>query len=394
MAGGRAVTGVLDPYATDDTTRVSIVVAGTEYPNISTYSYTSDVLQLGDPCAVAIPDPNLKVQTSINPGDKIEFFTTDPDVSGGQKTRRVLGLVTATTGTTNRQQGTVIQVGGADLGWHLVNTDAPIWFRLQGATFQTLFNRVLDASWGFVGVAGDNLANRKLNLGGAFARSQQNKAMLKFIPPVQTEVGTKIADLLIEYSRREKALVNVSADGYLQFWQPDYNQQASFSFECHPVGEAGNEDNNILEASLSRTIDGVYSQVQCIWSVLRPPKQQDQNNSHPGRQARTYKPSPNPLPFTRRLTVSDPDQLSGDQAQRRAQWKWQRGMFDSWEYTIVVKGHTQSGLFYAPDTIAQVNDSVLNVRGNFYVSAVKYERSRQKGTRTTLTLKKKDLLSA
>jgi prophage tail gpP-like protein len=388
------VAGQLDPFSTDDTTRVSVVIEGTEYSNIKTYSYTSDMLTLGDPCAVEIPDPNRKLPGKIGLGGKMEFFTADPNVEGGKKIRRLLGLVTSRAAKASKKAGVAVQVAGADKGWHLAQTDAPKWFRLNGATFQVLFDKLLDPSWNFTGIDADNTANRKLNQGGAFVRAHILTPMLKFIPPVQTEIGQKIADILVEYARREKHLVNVSADGYLQFYQPDYTQPASYSFELHGADETDHTRNNVEDAGLIETIDGVFSAVQCVWMQLRAPKQQTNTNPNAGKFAVTYKPGTNPLPFKRRLQFSDPDQLDNEMALRRAQWKWQRGMFDAWEYTVVVKGHQQNGIFYVPDSIAQVNDTVLGVKGNYYVSAVKYERNRQVGTRTTLTLKKPNLLAA
>jgi prophage tail gpP-like protein len=79
----------------------------------------------------------------------------------------------------------------------------------------------------------------------------------------------------------------------------------------------------------------------------------------------------------------------------RAQWKWQRGQFDSWTYEITVKGHSQNGIFYAPDTICEVNDTVFGISGKrFYVAAVRFSRTMQGGTTTTLRIHKADVLGA
>ena len=46
-----------DPRAVDRTTLATISIDGQEFPNLESFSYSSDVLQIGDPFAVSIPDP-------------------------------------------------------------------------------------------------------------------------------------------------------------------------------------------------------------------------------------------------------------------------------------------------------------------------------------------------
>ena len=72
----------------------------------------------------------------------------------------------------------------------------------------------------------------------------------------------------------------------------------------------------------------------------------------------------------------------------------QVGTGEDGRYTITVPGVSQGGIFYANDTICTVEDEIHNVKGLYYVSAVRMNRDMQGGTSTTLTIKEKGLLAA
>lgn len=380
-------------FDADRTPRVQLTIGGDVYDKISDYYYETDVMTLGDSFSATIPDANGKLVGKPKVGDKVSYYVADPEVAGGKPVRKVLGRVTHRNAKTN-SGGTIISVTGADLGWHLSSTTAPVWFRLRGATLETLLTKVIDPSWGIIGVRSSNDLNRKLKLGRAGAAQViQGSQSFTIVPPVQTDVGQSIADLLVEYARLQKLLVNVSSDGYLQIFAPNYTQPVAYKFQLHQIGSGREESNNIIEAELDESIDGIYTQVDCYTSVLNPGFQNTQN-PNAGRYKGRYSPVPNPLPFNRPLSFTDQNQLSKDAATVRAQWKWQRGIFDSWTYTIKVLGHQQNGVAFDCDTMCEVYDDVNDVNGKFYVQKVKYVRSRQEGVVSYLTLKKPNLLAA
>jgi prophage tail gpP-like protein len=51
-----------------------------------------------------------------------------------------------------------------------------------------------------------------------------------------------------------------------------------------------------------------------------------------------------------------------------------------------MRGHSDSGLFYAPDTIAQIDDEVCGIHGAYYVTARTFARSARQGPTTELKL--------
>lgn len=384
---------LLDPYATDRTAQVSVVIAGQEYGNVAQYSYDTDVLQLGDPCSVLMPNPRGVLNGKIALGDSLQFYIADPDVNGGARVQKLKGIVTSRQCSSSDGGGTVVTVGGADLGWHLANNVAPLWFRLRGIMFSALLRKVLDSSWGIIGVRAENDTNRALKLGRAGVVQAISGSIDSIIPPIQIEPGEMIADVLILYAKRERKLVNVSSDGYLQFWAPKKTGQPLYRFDLHSTGDARHASNNIERVTLSEAIDGLFTEVICVGTVVRPPEVLDPRNPNEGHFRGTHR-APATLPFVRRFTFADGDQLTKEMADDRARWKAERGLFDSWQYVIQVRGHSQNGAFFEPDTFADVDDTVNGVQGVLYVSAVRYARDLRSGQTTTLTLRKPGLLGA
>jgi prophage tail gpP-like protein len=374
---------------------VSVVIAGAEYPNISEYAYTTDILQLGDPCSVRLPNPKGQLNGKIKRGDSLELYFSHPDVNGGKPVRKLKGIVTSRHVECSPDTGSAVTVAGADLGWHLQNNAAPLWFQLRGIRFKTLLQRVLDPSWSFAGVRTDNDTNRALKLGRAGAVQALSGSISALIPPIQVEPGEMIADLLILYARRARQLVNVSSDGYLQIWTPQANPEALYTFQFH--ADSQRSLNNIEHVSIDETIDSLYTDVVCVGTVVQPPNMANQTNPNEGRFRGTYKAPANarPLPFLRRFTFSDGDQLTKQQANDRARWRAERGLFDAWQYSLRVKGHVQNGVFYEPDNGATLHDSINGFDGSYYVSAVQYAgRTEPPGQGTILTLRLPSLLRA
>src|SRR5262249_38677575 len=155
-------------------------------------------------------------------------FMSDPNIAGGQKVQKLVGIVVGRE-VISKEDGTTLKITGADLGWHLTNNTGLIWKNLNGIKFDALLKLVIDSSWGFQGVRSSNDLNRKLKQGRAgFAASGVNTPLFSILPRIQFEPGETLADVLVRYARREKLLINVSGDGYLQIFQPNYVQPTSY----------------------------------------------------------------------------------------------------------------------------------------------------------------------
>ena len=157
---------------------------------------------------------------------------------------------------------------------------------------------------------------------------------------IQVEPGVKIADYLTQYSRRQGRLVNVSVDGYIQVWTPDYAREPLFSIDLRDLNDPRNR-NNVIEADIQDSIEGVYTDVTCVGEQIGLDITQqnlaDQNyTKFRGRFQNQFV-----IPFARRATFSEVTSTTRRPGKSRRCGSTQRGLFDSWSATYKVRGHWQ-----------------------------------------------------
>lgn len=381
--------------------KATLVVEGTEYDKIEQYSYDNDLLNLGDQWAVTLPDPKGELVGKLQRGQSAELYFEDRNLP---RTKVVTGLITQRRGVANNRTGTKVVVGGADIGWHLVNGCAPMWKRLRGANWKKLLDEATaEPSWHFAGVKFENHRNTKIKQGRAGVGYLQNYTTPSYVPPIEVELGESWADILIRYAQRENRLVNVSSDGYLQLFEPNYKGRAAYRFIARRKDP---NQNNVIESALDERIDGVYSDVTCVGSVVRYIGTDDRTNPHQGQFVGRY--SDANAPFYRLLTFADGEVYSNSpvkgqretQSQKRAQWRARREQFNAWEYTATVSQHSQWSateevpLWITVDTMAEVDDEFHGVKGNYYITRVRYQRTKQQGTTTEVHMRQANLLQA
>jgi len=408
-----------DPYATDETPLVSVnvggkvvagkVQGGTDITEVLGYSYTTDIITLTDTASIDVANPDGRLSKTIRAGMPISIFMADPRVNGGAKTLRLTGLVTARRMLS--RGGERIQIQAADRGWYLEKCDAPLWANLSGTKSLAAFLEKMlkgpkgeDLGWGFqnadgsLQVASENDIYRRLNQGRAgierslvvrAAKGQNPKA---FIPPIQVETGTKIGQLLIDYARRERVLVNVACDGTLLLWAPNYQQEPSYRLEYQADKEL-NHRNGVLDFTFDDSVEGIPTDVTCVTVLSIPLKERTNEDPNAEKVRGRYLAPEGTLPYYMRATFGDSDQVGKAQALARAKWFAQRAEFDASSIQCEVFGHQQAGIFWAPDTMVSINNTVHDVVGNYYLAACRYLRDAG-GTRTQLRLHKAGLLAA
>ena len=267
----------------------------------------------------------------------------------------------------------MLQITGADLGWHLQNCHAPPWYNLQKPTWEQLLS---DPKWipklGIRGWRESNEINRRLkqrlNQGRAAAIIELQLA-LQVLTYIQVEPGDTIADHLAAYARRINCLINVSCDGYLQIWRPDYNREPLFSIEYHDVAEFEKKKNNVLDCTMSSTIDGRYTQVSCIWERLDEDLTPNPTNQNFGKYNHSFI-NEHALPFYRLFvfrtatyttTRTPKHRRSGDITKASLiAGKWFTPSGDTGK-----NAGQQRAYWWESDQMCAVNDTVNGIRGNF-----------------------------
>lgn len=362
------------------------------------FCIVDDMLNVADTASVTVANIDGENTGKFECGQRIEIDEADDDVAGGSPVRMFTGRITNLEFGSDIGGGSIIRIDAMDLGWHLTSCDAKPLVSTLGGTLKQLIGKLIDSSWGFVktttGVSiDDNLLNRSLKQGRQGYSRQ-------FIPPqqkqymyIQVEPGQKPIDVLRTYLQREGLLINVSARGGLVLFRPDYTTESPYDgVYFHAVQDARHTRNNVVgRPSLSKSIEGMYSEVQCWSTVVKPLAVQDTAISVDPNAAYThyfFKPDSNPLPFYRRAVFMDGEAINADMRKMRAIYKYQLDGFNSWRYEVDLQGHSQRNAFIVSDTMMTVNDGVHQVRGTYYVQSVRRSCTLGEGARVHLTLRK------
>lgn len=367
----------------------------TKLVNTVGFSYSSDVLQLSDPFSVQVPNPRGKYTDKFKRGNTIKLFLRNPNVEGNALTLKHLGLIVRRRQSVS-SRGSMIQLDCADLGWHLTSNDAPLWYRLQYAKLQQLLEdpKFIDPSWGIRGVATDNATNRLLRQAVNNGRAQAaiDLQALGTLTYIQVEPGDKVADLIAQYARRINRLVNVSCDGKIVVWVPDYERDPLFRIELHDVSDPARNRNGVIDCYIEEDISSIYTNVTCIGEIVGGDLTQDPANQNATKRRGDFV-NPFALPFVHRTNFCDGDIFNKTDAKAQALWRYNRGIFDSWQAVYVVRGHWQNARpgsrawWWESDQLCEVADYVNGLFGIFYISSVRCDRDEQ-GDRTTVTLRK------
>ncbi len=381
---------------------MALEIGGEEIPNLSSFTYTSDVRQLGDPFSVEIPDPRQKWGRLVTKGALVKLYMSNPDVNNGAKTLKLTGRVRNVKQKSTNGQGRVLLVSGADLGWHLTKSSGPLWYNLQRHTYKELLSKVIDSSWGFRGVRTENDTSRRIKLGRAQAALQIQNNAVKPIQYLGIGPGETVAQVLTSAMRYVGLLTNVSADGYLQAWNPNYRQAPLYKIEYHDreYERSLAAYNAVQEVEVESDADPLFTHVDCLWSVLwQDPTKVSQNDPHPG-QYHNQAIDKSLLPFYAPQSFQDGDQLSSAAGERRSNWKLKQNQYEAWTYRCKVRGHHQRGVWWEADTMCTIDDTVniddatgKTIQGNFYLASVQCSRTAA-GDVTNLVLKRPNLLSA
>lgn len=361
------------------------------------FSIVDDMLTVSDSASVSISNPDGVHSDKFFLGQRVEIDESDPDVANGQWVRMFTGRIVGLNYASDVQGGSVIQVDAMDLGWHLTSCDATPLTQTARGTIAKLIENLVHPSWGFETTTtgglkiDDNVLNRTLKQG------RQGVARL-FVPPktilpfIQVEPGQKPFDVLRTYLTREGVLLNVSARGGIVLFRPDYEASTPYAgAEYHPISDPRRSRSNVLgRPTLSMTIDGVYSEVQCWSTTVKPTRVQSDAiavNPNAVYRKHSYKLDPNPLPFERLCVAMDSEAITPEMRKNRAVWKAQMDEFNSWRYEVELRRHSQRGAFIVSDTMFPLVDTLHKVDGTFYVQQVRRSVSLDKGERVKLILR-------
>lgn len=411
-----------------DSPRLHVSFLGREYAGSrgsESFSVTSTLTGLSDGWTLDLPVtdtvnadiPGLNLQRFV----PIKLAHADPRVDDGKPVPFVMGVCTRVEHHCS-DGASVLRLSGYDLG-KLLDSCAKPWLRLRGLSLGAIIDKLLDPSWlarnrvdnwGIRGVTGLN-RDRVLKLGQRVSFGRQavqadvGKVYGQLMPPLQTEVGETVGDLINRYARltgltsSQGSFVNVSADGFVQVFNPDdyKDDPALYVFEDHL------DERNFRVKKSSLILDGedLYGEYDCYGSVIAPPQQYAQDkitNPNAGRFFGQSKQDVLGAPdgrIFRRHTFSDAEQYQQGFARVRADWRRRQSLYKETQIRLTVQGHSMPG----PDgqwrpivegNIAELNSSRLRIQGRFMIEQVTKHQNASIGTEADVVLRKLGLLGA
>ena len=370
------------------------------------YSVLDDMMNVCDTASVVVANPGGRYSRRFKPGQRIEIDEQDSDVAGGAWLRTFTGRIVRVVHGSDASGGSAVQIDAQDLGWHLTNCDAPPLFKTDGITLLRLIRGLVDPTWGFTSTTtdgpdvDDNVLNKTLKQGRqgiqrAFA--QKTSADKTVLPFIQVEPGQKPMDVLMPYLKRFGLLLNAGARGGLILFRPDYSSSSPYSGSVyHAVSHPDHNRNNVVgRVTLTESIDGLFTETQC-WSTIVNPTRDDSDYiaQHPNAAYRkeSYKPGGSLLPFYRLAVAMDGEAITKDMRQMRARWKYQIENFNSWQYEVELRGHSQNGALLVSDSMFPVTDTVHDLQGAYYLQSVRRSYTEKSGPRSNLVLRLPGLL--
>lgn len=341
--------------------KVSIIIAGREIADFSSYRVESDLFAAADAFSFELADPDLEVKTGSRCFLRINGRT------------ELNGIVDRVSRSYEKGRRT-LTVEGRDLMGLLVDSYCTTYPDMQDIELKDLAAELLkDIPF----IKGVRVIYGKGNKARAVELSREEELEYAQIRPGQT-----VFDVLKEKALLRGMLFFALPDGTVVFGEPATGGPAEFFLTNTREGLR----NNIISASLTDDISRRYSSVTITGQV------QGQDDLGPGEHnveaylADPAFPFPKPYVATVDLDSQDP------QAYARVIMDGQQ--FDSWLLEVKTHGHTQNGRVYQVNQICHVRDELLGINQDLLCYGRVFEKDKDQGAFTTLRLSRPGVLPA
>jgi prophage tail gpP-like protein len=265
--------------------------------------------------------------------------------------------------------------------------------------------KLLQPAFGIRQVVVSNEANRKLMLGkhdmktskGLTSRGRSiNPFTGQPMSSVRVDAGQKVAQILEDNCRRNGVTYWMTAGGDLYIGKPNYVQEPAFQFLLFDRRSASKSRNNIIDATVSRSIEGRYSELKVVGQTMSAtPAQLFSPSSSKASKFSAVANDPDLVNrgINRKLIIGDANTLSRQQAADRAKYEQGLRQLKAQEIRITAPGHRQDGRLFTVDTLASVTIEEADISGVYWIAQRRFLRDRGKD-RTEITLYPKGLYLA
>lgn len=200
------------------------------------------------------------------------------------------------------------------------------------------------------------------------------------VKDIRPQSGETVWEFLDRSAKRNGLLMSVTPDGKLLFCGLHYDQEPSYRITRRIQGDRS--QNNVVSGGFRDDISDVASDVIVYGKV----KGKDVTRSAFKGHATSLPGDPSNVPYVKTLIIHDNSIKSAADAQHRAEYELGKSKQGALVLEYTMRGHSDSGLIYAVDTIAHVEDEVAGISGPFYVTARTFTRSNKQAPMTQLKL--------
>jgi prophage tail gpP-like protein len=378
---------------TDDA--VQIVINGTSYQGWTEVDLDSDIMNPADAFAVSGTIPKAKPSAGEvragAPANGFDDFREGSfcDIYVGLD-RQMAGVIDEVKFNGDRSSAR-LRISGRDKGAFLVDSEAK-HIKASKYTVKTLFEALIDSSWGIRNIVLSNEDNRKLLLGKK-DKKKPTASVPKFLKPIprsktKIDPGQRVAAIFDTHCRRLGITWWITAQGDLFIGKPNYDQEAAYHFDVPASDANGSSDHRYLVETweVAYSINDRFSEIRVNGQgFANASSLWDTAKGKPGYTGAARDPDLVERGIVRKQIIADSDILSKGEAQSRADWEMGHQRLKALVINLTVPNFRQGDRLYAVDTIATVNIEEAGVDGKFYVIQRRFTENRGK-RRTQLML--------
>ena len=389
---------------------VRIIVAGRELSHWVRYDIESDVMGDADAFSVSIANPGGVHTAHVSYHDVVEVL-----VDG---TVQMTGYVDKARKSTDPDSGSVIEITGRDQFGMLVDISAdPVPYSNKNVQqLAELISTPWVDTWKV-----DNEKNRRslLQARSSLARykrfesiqnvtapvvpahlraslSEMTAAAVKVaaanrarvratvFPTIKVQPGESILKVLKRVAERADLMLWMAADGTGVIARPNYDQKAIYRLQLHPSSSRDAPSNNVKSGAYETVGIDMFSEYRAVGTTKNT-----KNTSGAASIVDITQAATSPLTRTKLLSVQGKTRAQINHELAR---QVQLARFASETYEAVVPYHSQNGLLYQVDTIADVDDRVNGALGPWWIQRRRFVGEERGGQTTSLMLRRPGIL--
>lgn len=352
---------------------IVLQIAGKRIENFLSYEVEADLYQAADKFTLELAHPG----TEITAGMRCELFVNDQ--------LELTGIIDSTRKGWSKQ-GRTLTIEGRDLMGLVVDSYVEDFITVQGQTVKQLAERFLKPI---------KFINRKAiqyqeNVVGKLKGKKQtaNSPLAAFLDTPQklsqTEPGQTVFEVLSIYAASRGLLFFSMPDGTFVFGRPKAKGQPLYTI----INRADGQGNNVTSGAETNDISRRYSKITVVSQVQGQDDFSLDTTKINVKKSTEDKTFPFHKPFVTRLNNDSQTPAL------HARMLMEKQRHDGYQLSYTAPGHSQGGINFRINELAQVKDQMLDVDGLFLVYARTFKRSKQDGTTTELKLGPPGLVAA